>query len=43
MVHGKITVCRDNECWNSALAGYQDAQLVKHVLAKGSAAPAKEA
>ncbi|MDR2803726.1 MAG: polymer-forming cytoskeletal protein [Treponema sp.] len=43
MVHGKITVCRDEERWNSALASYQDTQLVKQVLAKGSAAPAKDA
>jgi cytoskeletal protein CcmA (bactofilin family) len=38
LVHGKITVCKDEERWNSALADYKDAQLVKQVLAKGSAA-----
>jgi cytoskeletal protein CcmA (bactofilin family) len=38
LVHGKITVCKDEERWNSALAEYQDAKLVKQVLAKGSAA-----
>ncbi|MDR2660021.1 MAG: polymer-forming cytoskeletal protein [Spirochaetaceae bacterium] len=41
LVHGKITVCKDEERWNSALAEYQDTQLVKQVLAKG-AIPSKD-
>ncbi|MDR0408857.1 MAG: polymer-forming cytoskeletal protein [Spirochaetaceae bacterium] len=39
MIHGKIIVCKSEERWNSALAEYQDAQLVKHVLEKGVVAP----
>jgi cytoskeletal protein CcmA (bactofilin family) len=38
LVHGNITVCKDEERWNSVLAEYQDAKLVKQVLAKGAAA-----
>ncbi|MDR1257292.1 MAG: polymer-forming cytoskeletal protein [Spirochaetaceae bacterium] len=37
LVHGRITVCRNKEQWNSALADYQDVRLVKQVLT-GSAA-----
>jgi cytoskeletal protein CcmA (bactofilin family) len=38
MVHGRIIVCRDEDRWRQAFAEYQDAQLVKQVLAKGGAA-----
>jgi cytoskeletal protein CcmA (bactofilin family) len=32
MVHGRITVCQNEDQWNSALSEYQDAMLVKQVL-----------
>ncbi|MDR3356705.1 MAG: polymer-forming cytoskeletal protein [Spirochaetaceae bacterium] len=35
MLHGKIVVCKDEYSWQHAFAEYQDAQLVKQVLAKG--------
>jgi cytoskeletal protein CcmA (bactofilin family) len=38
MVHGRIIVCKDEERWRQAFAEYQDARLVKQVLAKGVAA-----
>jgi cytoskeletal protein CcmA (bactofilin family) len=37
LVHGRIIVCKDEDRWNSVLAEYHDAQLVKQVLAKGAA------
>jgi cytoskeletal protein CcmA (bactofilin family) len=32
LIHGKITVCKDDERWEAALAEYQDTRLVKQVL-----------
>jgi cytoskeletal protein CcmA (bactofilin family) len=35
MVHGKITVCKDEERWKQTFAEYEDARMVKQVLDKG--------
>ncbi|MDR0382400.1 MAG: polymer-forming cytoskeletal protein [Spirochaetaceae bacterium] len=40
MVHGKITVCKEEYRWKAALAEYQDALLVKQALTKSSATDA---
>jgi cytoskeletal protein CcmA (bactofilin family) len=37
LVHGRITVCRDEDHWNSALAEYEDTRLVKQVLTDSAA------
>jgi cytoskeletal protein CcmA (bactofilin family) len=39
LVHGRITVCRNEDQWNSALSEYQDARLVKQVLTDSAAPP----
>jgi cytoskeletal protein CcmA (bactofilin family) len=36
LVHGKITVCKDEDLWKQAFAEYEDARIVKQVLNKGS-------
>jgi cytoskeletal protein CcmA (bactofilin family) len=41
LIHGKITVCRDDAQWKNAIAEYKDAQSVRETLAGGSGGEAK--